>query len=350
MPNVPPRATVEQERRQRQLSRLVDVSVRRLWRQMRGRTWGTAWRETVGPQIVTVITTGQAAAAQQSSLYIADVLAEFDMPVQAPSTFRPDGFVGVTGDGLDVDTAAYQAVAQAAKAQYGPDTTDLPSTQAAAWALSEGERFIAGLAATVMADTMRAAEQVAMVQRPWVNGYIRVVEPGACSRCIVLAGKFFLFDKGFLRHPRCRCDHAPAPSNPDRLRDLIEAESPERIFDSLSEAEQDRIFTTAGAGAIREGADIGRVVNARRGMSTVGESRTQRRLINGEAFTVNVTRRQQVRTGPRGTFVTTAATTRRGRTRGQTRGPRLMPEAIFEMAGGDRAEALRLLRVHGYIT
>lgn len=310
---------------------------------MRGRNWERTWRDIVGPQVVKVIDSGQAAAAAASSDYVAAALAEFDMPTVAPSTFNPDAFVGFTGGGIDTLTATYQAVIEAAGAQY---EADLNTDQA----LEAGERFITELAASIMADTMRAAEEVAMVQRPWVDGYVRIVEPGACSRCIVLAGKFFLFNEGFLRHPRCRCNHAPAPSDPDRRNDLIAAESPERIFDSLSEAEQDKVFTAAGAQAIRNGADIQRVVSARRGMSTVGQSRTQRRLINGEEFTVNVTRRQQVRTGPGDTFVTTAGTSRRGRVRGQTARIRLMPESILEIAAGDRQELLRLLRVHGYIT
>ncbi len=310
---------------------------------MRGRNWERTWQEIVGPQIYKVVSSGQAASAAASSEYVAAALAEFDMPVTAPSTFNADAFVGFTGGGLDTQTATYQAVIESVSAQYEADLD-------AERALKEGERFIAELTASIMADTMRAAEEVAMAQRPWVDGYVRIVEPGACSRCIVLAGKFYLFNEGFLRHPRCRCNHAPAPTDPDKLRNLTTAESPERIFDSLTEVEQDRIFTAAGAQAIRNGADISRVVAARRGMSTVGQSRTQRRLINGEEFTVNVTRRQQVRTGPNGTFVTTAGTTRRGRTRGQTARIRLMPESIFEIANGDRQELLRLLRAHGYIT
>lgn len=289
---------------------------------MRGRNWERTWRDDIGPQIVRVITSGQASAASASSDYIENALAEFDMPVNAPSTFNPDAFSGVTGGGLDATTATYQAVLEAVAAQYEAEASELADTMTAELALESGERYITELAATMMADAMRAAEEVAMAQRPWVDGYVRIVEPGACSRCIVLAGKFFLFSDGFLRHPRCRCNHAPAPSDPDRLRDLMAAESPDRIFESLTEAEQDKVFTKAGAAAIREGADIGRVVNARKGM-----------------------RRAQVY--GKDVEITTAGFVR---PKGSGRRPvRLMPSAIFEIAGDDRAEALRLLRLHGYI-
>jgi hypothetical protein len=94
---------------------------------------------------------------------------------------------------------------------------------------------------------------------------------------------------------------------------------PKLYFESLSGPEQDRIFTKVGAQAIRDGADIFQVVNARRtkaGMYTAG-----------------------------GLKYTTESTTKRGR----KRGPRLMPESIYKIAGSDRAEAIRLLRFHGYL-
>ena len=42
--------------------------------------------------------------------------------------------------------------------------------------------------------------------------------------------------------------------------------------EALSPAEQGRVFTTAGAEAVRLGADISQVVNARRGMSTAQQN------------------------------------------------------------------------------
>lgn len=71
------------------------------------------------------------------------------------------------------------------------------------------------------------------------------------------------------------------------------------------------MFGKAGAEAIREGADMARVVNARRGMYTAG----------GRLFTHESAGRR----------------------------PRLMPEQILREADGDRGEAIRLLRLHGYL-
>ncbi|MEU1240053.1 hypothetical protein ABZ388_06810 [Micromonospora parva] len=99
------------------------------------------------------------------------------------------------------------------------------------------------------------------------------------------------------------------PAREDTADDL--RTDPRRYFDSLSAAEQDRLFTPAGAEAIREGADIGQVVNARRGVYEAG----------GRQFT-------RTNAGKR---------------------PRLMPEQILREANGDRAEAVRLLKLHRYL-
>jgi len=88
-------------------------------------------------------------------------------------------------------------------------------------------------------------------------------------------------------------------------------------------------FTVAGAQAIRDGADIFQVVNARRGMSTV------------------TTFGRQLST-------TTEGVTRRGfagqrmRAAGVSSPVRLTPQAIYELAS-DRAEAIRLLYRFGYL-
>ncbi|HEX5995681.1 MAG TPA: hypothetical protein VFY84_11115 [Jiangellales bacterium] len=122
----------------------------------------------------------------------------------------------------------------------------------------------------------------------------------------------------------------------------------------MTEAEQDKVFTKAGAQAIRDGADMGQVVNARRGMFTASigskrflatrEGTTVRGLFGGyeiDPDTGRLRRRgedelRRVRSGSR--FIRAA------------RVPRLMPEQIYREANGDRDEAIRLLRRFGYIT
>src|SRR5699024_5290276 len=114
-------------------------------------------------------------------------------------------------------------------------------------------------------------------------------------------------------------------------------------FDSLSPDEQDRIFTKAGAEVVREGADIGQVVNVRRGMHTAQRNKRgwipKGRLAPQERFGRRI-------------YTTTGGTTKRGpasrRRTGRRSSDRLMPESIVELAQ-DRADLLRMLRLHGYI-
>jgi len=177
---------------------------------------------------------------------------------------------------------------------------------------------------TQLSDVARSSSVVGSAVRPAVTGYVRMLEGGSCSRCVVLAGKFYRTNTGFRRHPKCDCRHIPSREN---LAGDVTTD-PAAYFDSLTPAEQSRTFTKAGAEAIREGADIAKVVNARRGMSTAQTVTGRRRLVRRDVF-------------GRPLYTTTE-----GGSRGLVR---LMPESIAELAGGNRAELLRLLKSHGYI-
>lgn len=195
---------------------------------------------------------------------------------------------------------------------------------------------------TQLADVAVSASVLAAAVRPAVTGYVRMLEQPSCSRCVVLAGKFFRRNTGFQRHPRCDCRHIPSAEN---VAGDIRTD-PGEYFGSLSKAEQDGAFTKAGAEAIRNGADIGQVVNARAGMSTAQGLRGA-----NSRFTASG-RLARVDAFGRPIYQTTEGMTKRGRAR-QARARnyiRLMPESIVEMAGNDRAELLRLLKAHGYIT
>lgn len=124
---------------------------------------------------------------------------------------------------------------------------------------------------------------------------------------------------------------------------------PKAFFRSLSAAEQDRVFTKAGAESIRLGADVGKVVNARRGAA--GLAPAGARLTPAEVRAArggrSVGRLETRDVFGRQLYTTTEGT--RGRNR-PARAPRLMPESILQIAGRDRDEAVRLLRRNGYLS
>ncbi|PEH74631.1 hypothetical protein CRM89_00325 [Nocardia sp. FDAARGOS_372] len=132
----------------------------------------------------------------------------------------------------------------------------------------------------------------------------------------------------------CNCRHIP--SREDRADEITT--DPKKYFESLSEADQNKTFGQAGAQAIRDGADMSQVVNARRGLTIIG-GRAQRSEVYGRRLlttTEGVTRRGQ------------AGRAMRARGRNARTTPRLMPEAIYEIAE-TRAEAIELLRKYGYV-
>lgn len=327
-----PAATSRHYRRLQRLQAVVVKSARRAWRRMEPTgNWSEQYSQDVGPKLTALAVAAQVAVTREADTYIAEVLNELDFgPATEPGVVLPNAFAGWAGDGRQVSTLLEQTVVQAGQS--------FNATQNAEQALADAERWLDMVTQTILADAARAAEDVAIVAREWVPGYVRMLNPPSCSRCVVLAGRFYLYNDGFLRHPRCDCLHIPAPeADWEDLR-----VNPSRYFDSLARDEQDRAFTKSGAEAVRDGADIGQVVNARRGMVTAAQNQRgwipKGRMVRSDVY-------------GRGVFLTTEGVTKRGlasKAMG-ARPVRLMPESIYEIAGGDRAEAIRLLKLYGFI-
>jgi hypothetical protein len=319
--------------------------------------------------LLIVVSAAQLGAARNGAGYVPAVLAETGQPDGAVGEVDPRAFVGVASDGRELGPLLYGAVTTAKDAARGTITTDGGVTTyfpgvGAQEALARGGRWLDMAVWTQVADAARGATHVGIVARPQIGGYVRMLNPPSCSRCVVLTGKWYRFNQGFRRHNRCDCVHIPVSEN--RAGDF--RTDPKAYFESLSKTDQDRIFTNAGAESIRLGADIGQVVNARRGARgltpagarvTAEEARILRGgLERGHLQTVDVFGRQ--------VFTTTEGTTRRGvasvrlgawedgvkvpgaRYR-SSRTPRLMPESLLELSAGNRDEAVRLLRHFGYI-
>src|SRR5205085_2059430 len=70
------------------------------------------------------------------------------------------------------------------------------------------------MAWTQVADAGRAAQSAEIAVRPQVTGYVRHLNPPSCGRCTVLAGRFYRYSTGFLRHPACDCIMVPSTQVP----------------------------------------------------------------------------------------------------------------------------------------
>jgi hypothetical protein len=317
----------DHSRRQGVLARRVATEIGRLWRVLLDlRDIAASWARLV-PRAFGLLSLGQVAAARASDGYVGAVVDEYGLRGAAAGRVVPETFAGVASDGRDLASLLYQPAIhtlQLIGAGVAPER-----------AAASGAVHLDMIARTQVADAGRGADGVAIAAQPELAGYIRMIVGDTCSRCIILAGRWYAWNEGFERHPRCDCRHIPISESV--AGDV--AVDPDAYFASLSEADQDRVFTRAGAAAIRAGADMARVVNARRGMATAGVTRTR---TNAAGQVVNESIRRQVTTRAFGrqVFATTEAAGRRR--------PRLMPEQIFREAK-DRDDAVRLLRLHRYI-
>ena len=264
-----------------------------------------AWAQ-VRDAILTALVAGQVRAAVTGQVFVDATVAAAGLEPRPVARIPAAGFAGRSAAGTPlvgaVDTAPVVVKRGIAAGRTVED------------AAAAGGALVEHIVRTEVADAGRGSAEAAIRLEPQIVGWERYVNLPACGRCIILAGRVYRRSEAFLRHPSCDCSHRPLTSR--EARDDTEQE-PSQLFRDLTREQQDRIFTADGARAIRSGADLSQVVNARRGMSAPGDP------------------------------FTTAGT---GRARGgRTRASRLSPQGCARMAGDDDALYLRLLERNRYI-
>lgn len=351
---------VDQYRRQQVIVRRAATKVQTVWRQINRADISGSWQQ-LAPLLIAAVTEAQTEAAKLADPYLDDILAAEGAESAAAGRVVPGALAGIASDGRPLLSLLYQPVIDWKMRMLAGQ----PMEDAFRSSLASALR----ITATQVADAGRGATGVAMASRRTIQGYVRVVQPPACSRCVILAGVEYGWNRGFQRHPKCDCIHLPTTliaRNQNRGRVGSDSFSPttrpssgspgfidpRAYFNGLSRAEQERVFGEAGARAIREGADMSQVVNARRGMQTMtAYGRQVRATTEGTtrrgAFYRLERARTEERTGTR--FARDRIEARRGLPRFELRTPRLMPEEIFQLAES-RDDALRMLRRFGYLT
>lgn len=274
-----------------------------------------SWINDVGQRIYVLLSLVQRILASDAGPFVRQSLDAEGVDLAGLSDVNPDNFAGIASDGRDLESLLAGAVIRARiRIRRGQSTAE---------AMEAGALFLRAVANTQLSDAGRAADQVAIIaaepepirgRKPTV-GWVRMLQPPSCGRCAILAGRFYRWSEGFLRHPNCDCRHIPAIENV--AGDLTT--DPKLYFDSLSEAEQNQLFGKANAEAIRAGADMARVINAS-------------------------SRKNGMFTADNGRRYTRAGTGRRGR---QVLRP--TPWQIMHDAKGNIEEARRMLREFGYI-
>lgn len=342
--------------RQQRLIQINDTATNRTlsaWNRIDYDNLDESWAD-VGAAIVEQVAAAQFASVQGSTRYAANAATVHDFNGDR-STVIPEAFAGVDGVGRDVEGVLYGAVTTT--------KTAVGAGLGRAQSLETGASYLASIVKTLIADKARSGDMVAATGKGFTH-YVRVVNAGACSRCAILAG-ISSYQKAFKRHPACHCTSAPVVDGD--TAGLFA--SPEEYFDSLSDAEQERVFTKAGAQSIRDGAEPSKVVSSRRGAKGIGYSNAiggKRQLGDPRGRFVKTTIGRRPDGTPVQVYTTTEGATVRGefgrrqsqsatvRLQGSryrsTARVRLMPESINEIAGDDLALRQAFLRDAGYMT
>lgn len=248
---MPPQAV---EAYQRTLTRVQVATlavVRAKWRTM-GPDFDPGWAK-IAPDLVTLVSAAQLAAAQAAHGYVPALLEETGQPDEPEAAVQPRAFAGIAADGRSLGGLLRSAVVHAKDASGRGYT--------ASEALDVGGSWLDGLTQTAIADAGRSATQAEVAVRPQ-TGYIRQVVPDCCGRCAVLAGRWYAYDAGFARHPRCRCFAVPASSSSRASSVAASRDQRDRLFSSG----QVRGLTADQSSRIAGGEDPVKVINADRDM------------------------------------------------------------------------------------
>lgn len=309
---------------------LLDQALRR------GRSSPEAWRaavQSIGDRLLLA----QVEAATWGDAFLNDALQAQDQDPTPSGRVNPQAWADLTDGG----GSWLQGLV------YAPNSLREQGSDVDWWT-----RFgfvAASIVKTGLGDAARGSVQTAMQTRPGVSGYVRMLRGKSCARCAILAGRRYRSSTPFRRHKRCDCVNVPvAEDNGDDW-----ATDTGTYFRSLPTEDQDRLFTKAGAEAIRLGADPAQVVNARQGIATVqAYGQTLQTTTTGTTVRATFGAYEAL---PDGTFrrrPDSDLTRAEGARYRSATVPRLLPDEIFALAeryGWDRAEVLRQLRRFAYV-
>lgn len=291
--------------RQQHLAAAAVRQVRRRWGLLDPANIAATW-QLIAAAVLRLVTAYQAEAARGADTYVASALTLAGVTPAPAGLVVTSALAGVASDGRDLaGLLGYPVFEASAFVDQGV---------APQQALAVGGRHLDRIVQTQVQDAARVATGVAQVNDRRVRGFVRVLTPPSCSRCVILAGRWYAANSGFARHPQCDCVMMPAA-------EVIEPESPMAVFNAMTDDELRKAgWNAADVQAIREdGADIYQVTNAHRGLRSV--------TIAGQKLKATTV----------------------GRSRAKIR---LTPESIYSESrrlGWSRDETIRVLKLHGYI-
>lgn len=307
-------------------------ALRRAWRRM-GDDFDASWL-AVAPQMLQVLDTAQERVAAGALVYMPSVLTETGQRLHDPAyAVEASSLVGSAGDGRPTEDLLYGGVIHAKEAvALGASVSQ---------ALTTAGQFITLAGGTALSDTGRTAEKMAGHSRR-VTGYVRMLSPPSCGRCVILAGSWTSAQRAFRRHPGCDCRNIPLAE--DAANDVTTGV--EGYLNSLDDrALAKALGSKANAQAFKDGADPIQIVNAYRSGVRPAQMYDGRIKYTLEGTTRRgLAYRAMNAAGVSGGF----ARRQVGDRYFSARNVRLMPETIYARAR-NRDEALQMLRDYGWI-
>jgi len=304
----PDQLAAAQRARQQQIAGQAAAQTSRLWQFL-----ATLSAAAAAAQILGTVQSAMREAARGAQAYTDAVARAWGAISDPAGTVAWATFAATASDGRPLETLLEQpALELAANVAQGMDHRQ---------AQAIGVRHLQRIVTTQVADASRVSTGVALVNDRALHGYIRHLTLPSCSRCIILAGRWYRWSAGFARHPQCDCVHIPAAEK-------IDAPSSRAAYDAMSDEERAKAgWSGHDQRAIDDGADLNQVTNYRRELKSVS--------VAGRAVQT-----------------TTVGTTRRGAAGRRGARARLTPESIYAEAdrlGWTRDQTIAQLRRHAYI-
>jgi hypothetical protein len=298
-----PEAAVAHYQDQQVIAATAGAAAADMWSTM-GDDFEASYSLFAGELFATTID-AQRRAATNGVAYVPDVLDEQGIDATQKATLNPARFQGGTPDGRSLETLLHGAV-YATMEQIGKGVST-------AGALDAGGKWLQRTVLDVVRDADRQAVQGSLATTKTVTTWTRMLNPPSCRFCMILAGKVYRWNQGFQAHRSCDCRHVPTVES---VAGDLTVDS-YKYFHSLDRTAQDQLLGQGNAQAVRDGADIYRVVNP-----TISRNGARRGLASPNGW--------QARRWGSPTENTV--------------------DDVYRAAGGDRAKALRLLEKNGYIT
>ncbi|MFB6423105.1 hypothetical protein ACFCXC_00525 [Streptomyces microflavus] len=308
------------------VSRAVVEVIQGIWGDVPADRILSAMQGETGRQILAAVTAGQLSAVQGAQLFVGASMAAQGAVAAPLGLLDPAALVGIASDGRPLASLLQLPAITTARALAAGESAELAAVR--------GLTQMAMMAGTQISDASRTATTIGMAAHPRCISYVRVVRLPACARCIILSGRQYSYSTGFKRHPRCDCGMEPMTD-----AEWKQTKSPEDLFREMSPEEQRKRLGPNGVKALERGADLGQIINSRRGMQTAVTGRGP----------MKVTLEGTTKRGIGAKAMGSAFEKQPGKRYMRTQEARLMPETIFKLAGNSREHQIAMLKKHGYI-